>query len=131
MGRKFFGVNVAGVLKKELGRGMSAKQFKGILHKVVQGTESAASSTGGAQPTETNHALIAWMEEYADNVIDGTRVKQGDRRISILGDSIAGRKIPRQDDKITLEGTVWRIVSPVKRDPLDAVYVCQCRGRPA
>lgn len=130
MGRKFFGVNVAGILKRELGRGMSAPPFKGTLFKVTQGTEDPTASTAGAQPTETEHAFTGWMESYDDSLVDDTRIKQGDRLISILGDSIAGGVVPDQDDKITLEGTQWQIVQ-VDRDPLDAVYACQCRGRPS
>jgi hypothetical protein len=67
------------------------------------------------------------LEDYRDSQIDGTTIKRGDRRVLLLGDTIAGGAVPQPSDKITAEGKMYDVVN-VTRDPDAAAYTCQVRG---
>lgn len=73
------------------------------------------------------------MDEYAVTLLNQSRVKTGDKKVSLLGDTIAGGKIaPEPNDEIVIldKGKAVRltVVDIVGRDPDAALYVCHCRG---
>lgn len=120
---ELFGVDIAG----EIGSALGPELLAATLHKQSAGTRTPGSLTGGNNPTEVDYSARGIIEDYDDDRIDGTVILQGDRRILLLGSTIASSQVPSQGDAITIEGTRYEIVGPVKRDPAAASYVCQVR----
>lgn len=130
MVKKLGGVNVRALVNKEVGRQLRGDEFNAVLVKVTPGQRSTGASTSGTNPTDTNHKAKGLVSQYSDAMIDGQQIKRSDRRVLLLGGSIQGGAVPEPGDKITIEGVTYNIVEDgVKRDPVDATYVCQCRGR--
>jgi len=119
---KLFGVDIAAELNKAMGSGM----FPAVLHKVAAGTRTAGQLTGGNNPAQTNFAARGIVYDYHNKEIDGTNVLRSDRKVLLLGDTIAGKQVPEVKDRITIEGATHEIVD-VDRDPAWATYICQVR----
>lgn len=104
------------------------------LIKVAQGVRTVGAISAGTNPTETSHKAKGFIAEYSDWQIDGTLVKRSDRKIVLLGATIAAKQVPKPGDKITIadpSGVVatYRIVPDgVKGDPVGATYTCQGRA---
>jgi hypothetical protein len=118
---------LSGFIAKTIGRVLGPQVKAATLIKVTNTTRTAGSVSGGLNPTEASYAARGWVEAYDAKRIDGTTVRQEDRRISLLGAKIASGQVPVQGDKITIEGATYRIVGVPGRDPDAAVYECQGR----
>lgn len=97
------------------------------LVKVTPGTRTPGALTAGTNPTTTSYAAKGWIDDFDNHEIDGTIVIVGDRKIMLLGASIAGGKTPSPDDQVIIAGSKYR-VRRVMSDPANAVYVCQTLG---
>ncbi len=104
------------------------------LIKVTPGTRTPGHAAEGTNPSEASYAAKGWIEDYSATQITGTLVKQGDRKVSLLGATIAGGKVPAPGDKILIADAsgaalMYRIVPDgVKGDGVGAVYMCQVRA---
>ena len=117
-----FGADIAGKINKALG----PLVFDQTLIKVTS-TRDPLNSTNRIQ-TEVSHTCKGYIDEFDDDVQEGTRVKITDRKIVILGASLASGIIPGPGDKIIAEGTTFTIVPDgVSRDPAGATYECQSK----
>lgn len=122
MGNNLFGVNISGIINSAIGPGV----LDATLLKRTPGSRTPGDVTSGTNPTEAPFAAKGFTDDYTDRQIDGTNVLIGDRKITLLGDSIAGLTIPEPGDRVTIEGQTWTIVD-VDRDPDAATYECQSR----
>jgi len=121
---KILGVDISGTINRALG----SKLLPCVLRKHVPGGRTPGALTSGTNPLEQNFACRGVVSDYTDREASGGNIKVGDRRILVLGDSIAGGQIPAPNDELTIEGTTYRIVeNGVKRDPAAATYECQSR----
>ena len=122
MGNNLFGADIAGALASALGSSLlPAKLIKLVV------TPNPLPGRPDTE-TETEYPARGFIDTYDTREIDGTRVKQSDRKISLLGDTIDGLQVPEPGDKITIEGVTYEITSGgVNRDPDKALYECQCR----
>lgn len=123
MGNVLFGVNISGIIAQEIGPGV----LPATLIVVTPGTRSATASTSGSVPTESLITGRGFIDDYSERLVDGTVVQRGDKKITLIGDTFTGFPVPKPGDKVTIEGSQFRIVGPVKRDPAAATYECQCR----
>lgn len=118
------------IFKKQIAKKINDKLgplvFDLTLTKVTPGTRGA-DLTAGTNPTETDYTVKGFVDSYSDYLIDGNRIQAGDRKIVILGGSLASGVEPKPDDKVTAEG-VERTIVAVKRDPAGATFECQSRG---
>lgn len=123
-------MTIPDIFKKQIAKKINDKLgplvFEFTFHKVVPGTRGA-DLTAGTNPTETDYTVNGFVDVYKDFVIDGNRIKNGDRKIILLGDSFPTGVEPEPDDKVTAEG-VKRTIINVKRDPAGATFECQSRG---
>jgi hypothetical protein len=119
----FMGVDISSLINKHIGGRLSAV----TLVKLSAGARTTGSYTSGPAITRTNYTGKGFVEEYADNRIDGTLIRQGDRKVLLIADSFTGNPIPTVNDEIIVGSETYKIVGPVKRDPASATYVCQCR----
>ena len=71
--------------------------------------------------TESFNRDVVWTE-YRNQEIDGTTIQRGDARLLVSGEVLIG-------DKVTKNGTVWRIldVSPLQPANLTVIYIAQAR----
>ena len=83
-----------------------------VTGSVIAGTDASVTTTGLIKP-------------YPDNLIDGTRIMQGDRELVL-----SNEQDPLPTDTPTIGGENWSIVSIKTIKPDDAtpvVYFCQVR----
>lgn len=119
---KLFGLDIAGIVNKAMGGGLPAI----TLVKVTPGQRVDGALTAGTNPTTNQFPARGFVDVYSDAVIDGTLITKADRKVVVLGASIAGGQIPTKGDQIIAEGRTLEVVD-VKRDPAGATYECQCR----
>jgi hypothetical protein len=78
--------------------------------------------------TKTPYTNKGFVDSFDTEEIDGSLIKRTDRKISILGASLATGIIPEPGDEIIAEGSTFTIVSDgVSRDPAGALYECHVR----
>lgn len=82
-------------------------------------------STGTTAPTVTSLATTAAVFDYDATHIDGTLIRQGDRRGYLVA-AVA----PRQDDALTWQGTDLTVVAvkPLAPAGTAVLYEAQLRG---
>lgn len=130
MGIKISGVDVSGIIKKEIGDNM----LKDPAHAVVlisfaAGTRTGNLTSGKARPP-TNVPGKGFIDETAIKSVRGTLVEAGDTLIQLVGDSFLSSGalvVPKINDHLTIEGSEYRI-KELDRDPAGAMYTCLCRG---
>ena len=118
-----FGQDIAGIIAREIGPGV----LPATLTKVAAGNRNATNPTAGRALTESTFRGRGFIDEYETSKIDGTRIQQGDRRITLIANTFPGQPVPTSGDKIAIENETYTIVS-VRRDPAAATYDCQSRG---
>jgi len=125
MGNKLFGVDIAKIVHGA----MKGKLLAATLHKVTFGDRTVGDLTSGRARTIVDYPCEGFVSAYEDKHMDGKVVQKGDRKISLLGESVsAGTVVPEPGDSITIEGAKRKIVKDgVERDPAKALYTCQCR----
>lgn len=123
MGNNLFGQDIAGQLASNLGPLLPVVK----LLKTVQGTRDPSDPSAGTTPTSRTFNGRGIQDSYRTSQIDETIIKQGDRKVLILGDSLPNGIVPEPGDKVESEGTEFTVVA-VERDPDAATYTCQVRG---
>ena len=116
-----FNTDIAGLLNTYMGPLL----LSATLIKVTPGTRGGSVSAG-TNPTTANYAARGFTEDYQESQINGTSIQTGDRKVTLLGASIASSAIPEPNDKITIESYTYRITA-VQRDPAGATYACNVR----
>lgn len=119
---KLFGVDIAAIIDSAMSGGL----LDATLHQTTPGTRTPGDPTGGTNPTTVDAACKGMVDDYADGEIDGTLVLVGDRKVLLIGNSIAGLLVPQPQDGVTIEGERYTVIR-VKRDPAAATYLCQGR----
>jgi hypothetical protein len=123
-GSKIFGLQLDKIINDAI---VSAGNLiDATLIKVVVGARTGGNLAGGKAAVETSYAAKGIISSYQDNQIDGTIIKKGDRRVLLMGRSIASDQVPEPNDKVTIEGRTYQIVA-VDSDPARATYTCQAR----
>lgn len=120
---QLFGVDIAGIIGQVIG----PLVLPATLRKMILGTRSG-DLTDGTQPTHVDYAARGFIEDYKDKDIDGTLIRTTDRKITLLGATIASSAVPEPQDTVTIEGKTFYIIK-VLRDPAAATYNCQVRAQ--
>lgn len=128
MGIRIAGINISGIVNKEIGGKVLTDKpsHDAILISIVAGTRTG-NLTGGTQPTETSHTCTGFIDSQNRESVGGTLIEDGDIVIGLIGDSIADAAVPKGEDKITIEGSTYRIKG-IDRDPAAAMYTCLSRA---
>ena len=126
MGIKLVGVDVSGIVKKEIGgKVLTDPEHSITLTHYTPGTRGA-DLTAGTNPTSTTHTCKGFIDTQNRRSFKGTLVEGRDVFIILIGDSISPAVVPVVEDTITAEGVVHRI-KDLDRDPAAATYTCRCR----
>ena len=122
MGNRLFGVDISGIIAREVGSGV----LDATLSAITLGTRTATNLTGGTQPTSTPHTCKGFIDQQRRDRVGGTLIEDGDVVIVLLGDTInSGNTAPQIDDEVTIEGTIY-LVKALGRDPAKAAYELLC-----
>ena len=127
MGELFFGVDIAGIVNETISPGLPTVA---TIRKRITGTRTTGQLTGGTNPTILTATGKVVVGGYAAHLIDGTRIKQDDRRVTIIWESVVFATVPfvpETDTMIDVEGKTYNVLS-AKRDPAAATYACHCRA---
>ena len=123
MGIKIAGIDVSGIVKKEIGdKVLNSPEHSATLTLFTEGTRTG-NLTGGTNPTSTAHTCKAFIDTQARRSVGGTLVDDGHVIVGIIGDTIVPAGAPRSEDTIALEGRTYRI-KKIDRDPAAAMYTC-------
>lgn len=123
MGNKLFGVDISGLINKNIGPGV----LDATLIKVSPGTRTPGNLTGGTQPTTASYSCKGFTDTLDKNRLDPSLVEDGDVLVVLIGDSIASSQVPNPGDRVTISGITYNIVQ-VTSDPALAVYNCVGRA---
>lgn len=133
MGNKIAGINLSGIIKKEIGNGVLADSaFDATLTKYTPGTRSVGDSTGGTNPTSASYSCKGMIDSQATANLPGTLVEDGVKVILLIGDTIDNGNpaaAPSTGDEVTIEGTTYVVGEDgsVDRDPAAATYTLKVR----
>ena len=126
MGTRIAGIDVSGIVNKEIGQKvLTSPEHNAILIKVVAGVRTG-NLTGGTNPVETPFTCKGFIDVQRKKTIGGTLVKAGDVIVVLIGDSIEGGQIPVGQDKVTIEGRTY-LIRGLDRDPAAATYTLVCK----
>lgn len=94
--------------------------------KVTPGPRTPGSLSSGTNPTETSYVCRGFVSDYSSDDINGTLVTKEDRKVILFGDKLFGLVSPTDGDKVTIEGTTFRVIR-AERDPASATWTLQAR----
>lgn len=120
-----FGINIAGILNQAMGAGV----LPATLRRVIEQSRGV-DPTAGRSPVTIDYVCRGFVQDYAENEIDESLVKQGDRRVVLLGASLPANVYPDSNDVVLIENDVYHVIA-VSRDPAGATYTCQGRRNSA
>lgn len=114
---------LSGFIAKQLGKYMGKQVLPATLIKLTNTTRTTGAVSGGLHPTETSYAARGWIEKWSGERIPGSTARREARQVALLGATIAGGQVPIVNDKVTIEGTTYRITEVPERDPDAAVWL--------
>lgn len=120
---KLFGLDIAKIVSDSIAG--AGGVLDATLTSVTPGVATDANPNL-VTPTTTTHTCKGFVDDYKDSQIDGTIIKKGDRKVTLLGATIAPAVAPKTNDKVTIEGDTYDVQN-VERDPAGATYELQVR----
>lgn len=122
MGNNLFGVNISGLIHKHVSPGV----LKAVLRKFTDedATGTGASILSPKTKTPVNHDCNGFVETFDQDVdnVNGTPIQEDDRQVIIIGDSLPAGIIPKKNDEIDIEGSTFKVLALIERDPDAATY---------
>jgi len=107
---------------REVGRETGAGEFIATLIRPASQPVNPWDTPAGP-PTE--HPVAVMVEQYAQNLIDGTHIRAEDRRVMMEAAGIT----PTTADRLQIGGDEYAILSAMPEAPggVALYFVCQCR----
>lgn len=127
MGIKLAGIDVSGIVKKEVGDKVLTDPAHDVVLTITTPGTRTGNLTGGTNPTETTHTCKGFIDSKNRSSVGGTLVEDGEEVVVIIGDSISPAAVPSTEDKVTIESVVYRI-KRLDRDPAGATYTLVVRS---
>lgn len=131
MGTELFasdGIDVAALVAEHLGPRVLPCM---LIKPGVTPARDPDNPTLAPQPgAPTEHPCRGFIEDFSTHSFEGTLIAAGDRKVTLLGDTIAGGAVPEggiNKDRVTVEGKTWVIHRVLARDPAGATYILQAR----
>jgi hypothetical protein len=126
MGNRLFGVDIAGVIAREIGPGV----LPATLIKITT-TANATNLTGPPNRTSVSHSCRAFLDSTNNRFIDGSQAAIDRPVCVIIGDTLPAGVEPVPGDEITIEDRrfVIREGGSVRRDPAGATFACDIQER--
>jgi hypothetical protein len=122
------GIDVAGLVAEHIGpRVLPAVLYKPGATPARDNNDPTAAPVPGAP---TAHKARGLIEDFKPTAIDGTLIRVGDRKVTLIAGTIEGGAVPEggiNKDQVEIEGTRWNIQLVLDRDPAGATYQLQVR----
>jgi hypothetical protein len=101
--------------------------FTATLKRTIPGSGPAWNP---GTPTEVEFTVLALFEEYSDNMIDGTTIMRGDRKLLFSAEHFEA--FPKTTDKLIINGEEFNIINvrPFAPGNVSILYTLQIRGTP-
>lgn len=113
-----------GALAAKIGKAFGKSLFyDAVLTRETPGTPNPSTPWIPGVPVTATYPCKAIVDTYSDFAVANSLVDAQDRKVLILSASLSVR--PTDLDKVTIRGTVYRVVS-VDTDPAEAVWECRC-----
>lgn len=125
MGNKLFGVDIAGIVARQIGPGLLPAQ----ITRMVAGARDPANLTAGPARTPQTFTARGMWEDLPSSPPPGVTFELNDRIALLIGDTIAPGGVPQRNDAIEIEGLTLWVVQLLNRDPAAATYRYLCRDR--
>lgn len=116
-----FGINIAGLVNQAMGSGV----LPATLRRVIEQSRGL-DPTAGRAPVNVDYPCRGFVQDYSEREVDESLIKQGDRRVLLLGASLPANVYPDSNDIVLIENDEYHIMA-VTRDPASATWVCQGR----
>ncbi len=122
---------LSGYIAKQVGKYLGKHVLPATLTKVSPGSRTAGSTTAGTNPTSADYACRGFVSDYDASEINGTTVQDNDRKVTLLGATIASGQVPKTSDKVTISDKagapmVTYRIRRVQSDPDGATYTLTC-----
>lgn len=94
---------------------------------LIQVSKTKAKPWEATDNVETETRIKAINASFKYHEIDGTNIKQTDRKVIILAKDLS--VVPKVGDMLQQDGESdrYQIISPVLKDAAGATYTCHCR----
>jgi hypothetical protein len=97
------------------------------LVKVTPGTRTPGSISGGTNPTTVSYSCSGFVSTFDAFQIDGALIRAEDRKVSLFASTLTAGIVPEPNDKITIDGLTYGVVSILERDPAAVMFTCHGR----
>lgn len=116
------------LIRNEIARATRREKldFPAVLVQRTPGARTTGQSTSGTNPTPARHPVRGIAGSFRQRDIDGTVIRQNDRRILLIGKSLPAGIEPRTGDRIEIDGDKYGVLA-ASHDPARAGYVCHGR----
>jgi hypothetical protein len=123
------GINVAELVAEHLG----PRMLPAVLYKPgASAVRDPAHPTRAPAPgAPTAHPCRGFIENFKPDDIDGTLIKVGDRKVTLIAGTIQGGVEPEggvNKDQVEIEDKRWDVWLVLDRDPAAATYQLQVRN---
>jgi hypothetical protein len=115
--------NIKKLIAKHLGKQKQLGIAAATLTLHTAGTRTVGSLTSGTQPTSVSYDCKAFVDTTG-RFMDGTLVKEGRSKLSILGGTLPDGVRPSPGSTVVRAGVTYK-VHRVVSDPVDAVHECE------
>lgn len=124
MGNRLFGVDIAGIVAKNIGPGL----LPVTITRVTEGVRQPGNLSGGREATSAQITGTRGIwEDLPRNPPPGIEFELNDRIAMLIGNTIPAGFIPQRGDAIEIEGITLTVVQLLSRDPAAASYRYLCR----
>ena len=120
---QLFGVDIAQILNDAISSGLLDLTVIELVDSVLDPSDPTAAPTR----TPINHIGKGILSDFSDFHREDTTILDGDRKITIIANSLVPFIKPIPGFRITISGQTYDIVGPVETDPAEATFVCQVR----
>lgn len=121
-----FGIDVAAILADAMGDGLP----DAVLIKKTPGAVNLSNITGGSSPSPAPYPCKGLLSAVTQGVFDASLVRTKDLQVTILGGTLPSGIVPASNDRLTIEGKTYDVVTLGARDPAAATYTLLVRGAP-
>ncbi len=113
--------------RRKAGEALKKHGAKGLLRVPGVGTPGDEAFRTGSGGTSTDYNIDYIFEEYDERAVDGTTVRQGDRKITFSAEGLG--VTVGQDHQVVADGSVFEIVNLMPLSPAGVVVLYQAQVR--
>ena len=120
---KLFGIDIAGIIAKEIGPGL----VDATIHRQTQSDRDPSDPGAGLPVTEDDITCKEVLAFFDIKEIDGTLVQEDDRLVIVIVGTMSEEVEPLPTWGVTIEDKRYTVIR-VRRDPAAATYSLQVRA---